>query len=465
MILPRSHLVDRWERMKSSYWFVPTVMFIAAVTLAVTALALDVHFEDVWVGLVPWFPKVEGDGARSILSTIASSVVTVAGVVFSITIVALQLASSQFGPRLLRTFMSSLGNQLVLGTFTATFIYCLIVIGTMRESIDFVPQLSTGIGILMGVTSIGVLIYFIHHVATSIRVETVIATVTEDLRQVIDTMFPSELGERPAAEHQAERQAPPIDGETRPVRARAAGYIRHVDEAMLISAASEHDLVLRLERRPGDFVVEGAVLACAWPAERAGDAALDKIGESVVLGPDRTPKQDLAFALRQLVEIALRALSPGLNDPYTAIECVNRLGEGLCRAVRRHPPSPFRVDRDGRLRVIAEPMDLRAMVGSAFDPIARAGGGNGDVAARLIETVLMVASCAGREEDRAVLIDFAHALKRQCESQMSLDRDRAALAERFRSALAELDECLAKTPAAGSEENDRTPLRTGMETV
>ena len=172
MLLPRSRLIDVWDRMKSSYWFVPSVMFFGALVLAFAMVRLDLYlWRSETLTDTPWFPKFEGDGARSILSTIASGMVTVTGVVFSLTIVSLQLASSQFGPRLLRAFMSSLGNQIVLGTFTSTFLYCLVVIGTVRAGMGFVPQLSTATGILLGVVDIAVLIYFIHHVATSIRIE------------------------------------------------------------------------------------------------------------------------------------------------------------------------------------------------------------------------------------------------------------------------------------------------------
>jgi uncharacterized membrane protein len=222
-----------------------------------------------------------------------------------------------------------------------------------------------------------------------------------------------------------------------------------------MSAAREHDLVLRIERTPGDFVVEGVQLASAWPAKRVSNETADQIRLSVVLGPDRTPRQDVGLAIRQLVEVALRALSPGINDPFTALECINRLGEGLCRAVRRHLPSRYRSDADGQIRVVAEPVGLATMARAAFDPIARAGGNSGDVMVRLLETILMIAFCAKRSDDRAFLIDYAHALKHQADSQLSLERDRAHVAERFEHALEALERSESPPPsgdvAAGPE--------------
>ena len=385
-----------------------------------------------------WFPSFEAEAARSILSTIASGMLTVTGIVFSLTIVSLQLASSQFGPRLLRTFMTSRANQLVLGTFTATFIYCLIVDGTVRGHLDFVPQLATAGGILLGIIDIAVLIFFIHHVATSIRVESVIANITEDLHDVIEKLFPSEIGEPPADPREAEHEWREPSGSSRSICSRNAGYIRHIDDHMLLTAAREHDLILRIERTPGDFVVEGVQLASAFRTRPR---------LSVVLGPDRTPRQDVGLAIRQLVEVALRALSPGINDPFTALECINRLGEGLCRVVRRHRPSRCRTDVDDRIRVIAEPVGLATMTRAAFDPIARAGGGNGDVMIRLLETVVTVAFCANREDDRTFLIDYARALKRQSDTQLPLARDRAHVAERFEHALQALERSESPPPS------------------
>lgn len=437
MFAARSRLIDLWDRVRSSYWFIPSLMFFGAVLLALGMARLDIFFVRGEV-LPDWFPKFDGEAARSILSTIASGMITVTGVVFSLTIVSLQLASSQFGPRLLRAFMSSLGNQIVLGTFTATFIYSLIVVGTVRDSDFFVPQLSTLVGIFLGIIGIAVLIYFIHHVATSIRIENLIETVAGELRKVSDDMFPLEIGEGSTALARKEGDPFPPDGDFAEVRADGAGYIRRIDGDMLMAAACEHDLVLRVIQKPGDFLVYREVLFHASPAAKITPEVEERLRDSVVLGSDRTPTQDIAFAIGLLVEVAQRALSPGINDPFTAIECANRLAEGLCRIICRPRPSPYRLDSSGTLRVIAEPLSIEDMTHKAFDPIARAGGGNGDVAGRLLELVLTIASCAVDPRDRRFMIGFAHALHDQFKGQLSLERDRHAVAERFEAALARL---------------------------
>lgn len=438
MVLRIGSLIDLWDRLRTSYWFVPAVMFVLAALIAAGMLTLDYALAGSPEKFHPWFPRFGSEAARSILSTIASGLLTVTGVVFSLTIVTLQLASSQFGPRLLRSFMTKLGTQIVLGTFTASFIYCIIIIGSIRGDGGFVPQLSTAGGILLGVIDIAVLIYFIHHVATSIRIETVMETLVDDLREVIDGLFPEALGASPPDESDVARQLAALPEDARPVPAQEAGYIRHIDRRILMNTAVQHDLILRIDRRPGDFVVQGVALLHVLGPEPLAEEVAERLRRSVIVGPDRTPREDVSFAIRQLVEVAVRALSPGVNDPYTAIECTNRLGQALCRVVRRQPPSACRVDDDGRLRVIAPPLDLPVLLRAAFDPVARAGGSNGEVALVLLHTLSMIASCAMRPDDRRAVIDLAQDLARQFDAQLPLERDRRVIAQRFSAALYEL---------------------------
>lgn len=452
MFAPRSRLADYWEHVKNSYWFVPSVMFIGAILLALVIVRLDLYLVRTdFLKDSPWFPKFEGDAARSILSTIASGMVTVTGLVFSLTIVSLQLASSQFGPRLLRAFMGSLGNQIVLGTFTSTFIYCLIVVGTVRESLGFVPQLATTVGILLAILDIAVLIYFIHHVANSIRIETLIGRVCVNLREAIERVFPSEIGEPAQKVPASSSDYVFLSGPSKEVHADAAGYIRRVDSDMLMEIASKNDLLVQVVCRPGDFVVEGSILFHAWPEEHISDEIAARVRQGTVLGQDRTPTQDVTFAIRQLVEVALRALSPGINDPFTAIECIDRLGEALCIVVRRRWPPAHRLDPSGKLRIIAEPVSFREMLHVAFDSIARSGGSNGDVAVRLLETITTIASCAARPEDRDYAISFGQDLEQQMRGQLPLDRDRRAVAERFSAALDRISGNDIGQPAQGSD--------------
>ncbi len=190
--LGSARLAQLWESLRTSYWFVPTVMTAGAVGLSFASVHLDQVVKAEWVRAVGWIWAGSPEGARQVLSTIAGSMITVAGVAFSITIVALTLASTQFGPRLLRNFVRDLGNQVVLGTFVSTFVYCLLVLRTVRggDVAEFVPYLSVTLGVAFALASLGVLIYFIHHVSGAIQAEHLIASVADELEDAIERMFP-----------------------------------------------------------------------------------------------------------------------------------------------------------------------------------------------------------------------------------------------------------------------------------
>ena len=325
-------LATFWEELRESYWGVPSVMAALSIGLAFATVAVDRAIQDRWVREAEWLYTGGPEGARAVLATVAGSMITVAGVAFSVLIVALSLASSQFGPRLLRTFMRDRGHQLVLGTFTATFLYCLLVLRTVRDLDDreFVPNMSVTVAVLLAVCSLGVLIYFIHHAAVSIQASHVIAEVGGELHACIDRLFPEELGqETRGAEPEEDAVPASFEREARPVAAAGDGYVQAVENDQLLKLAAEHDLLVRLARRPGHFVVKGSSLAHVWPGERLNEALAGRLRATFQLGPRPTPTQDVEFAVEQLVEVAVRALSAGVNDPFTATTCVDRLGAAL----------------------------------------------------------------------------------------------------------------------------------------
>jgi uncharacterized membrane protein len=420
-------------------------MLAGSIALAIAAVRLDIFLTDHPGYGIAWFGGMEAEAARKILATIAGTMITVAGVVFSITIVALQLASSQFGPRLLRNFMSDLGNQFVLGTFTAAFVYCLLVLATVRtathDHAGFVPVAATAIGLLLGVVSIAVLIFFIHHTAGQIRIENVAARLAGEIDHALEELFPHELGEEPEGAREA---AAPADFErsARVLASDADGYIRYLDDRALMSTAERHDLLIRLCCRPGGFIIRGMPLLAVWPAERVDDGVERALRASIVLGPDRTPLQDPRFALQQLTQVALRALSPALNDPFTAIECINRLGEGLRHASRRCRPSSCRFGADGSLRVLAPSEALGSLAIYALDPIAVAAQGSGVVSAAILHMVALIGDDARYDQDRSLLLGFARDLAEQAARHLERAQDR----ERVADAMAECRRRLA--PAA-----------------
>jgi len=401
-------LLKYWDRLRSSFWFVPAVMACLAVALAVCAVELDKAVAEDWLQRVGWSYSGGAEGASLLLGTVAGSMIAIAGTVFSMTLVALSLASSQLGPRLLRNFMRDTVNQVVLGTFVATFVYCLLVLRTIRRIDEgaFVPHLSVSLGVLLAMVSIGVLIYFIHHVSVLIQADEVVARVGRELDDGIDRLFPGHLGkpESEVSKAPGEAELPAaFEREARPVGALEDGYLQMIDADALMELASEEDLLLRLERRPGHYLVKGRAMAMVWPGDRVTETLIDKLNAAFVLGNQRTAAQDVEFSFHQLVEIAVRALSPGINDPFTAIACVDRLGSGLCRLARRDMPSAQRFDPHGRLRLVAPGLTFAGIVDAAFNQIRQSARSNPAVAIRMLDAIAQIAGHVQRLPDAACL--------------------------------------------------------------
>lgn len=440
----RARLISLWETLHASYWFVPSLMAVTAVLLAYLMLQVDEALGTTRANEIEWLYTGGADGARAVLSAIAASTIGVAGTTFSITIAALTLASGQFGPRLLRNFMRDTGNQIVLGTFIATFLYSLLTLRSVRsiDELEFVPHVAVSVSLLLAMASVGVLIYFIHHVASSIQAANVITTAARELDDAIGRLFPETAGRgEEAPETPPAGSVLPVDFEYEAaiVPARGSGYLLVVDADRLIEIARERDMILRLAHRPGDFVVEGTPLARIWPRERNDDRLIKAVNDAMVLGAERSVAQDLEFPINQLVEIAVRALSPGVNDPFTAITCIDRLSTGLCRLAGRKFPSPYRYDEENTLRLIARPFSFSGAVDAAFDQIRQYGRASVAVTIRLLDAIAVVAGCTRTDEQRAVLRRHAEMIAHGGKDETPEESDRAEIGRRFAAALAAID--------------------------
>ena len=305
--------------------------------------------------------------------------ITVAGVTFSMTLLAVSHASSQYGPRLLTGFMRDRGNQLTLGTFISTFIYCLIVLRTVHSEADsvngevataFVPHFAVLLAVVLAILSVTVLIYFIHHIPQSINVSNVIAGVGTELVQGVDSLYPEQMGG--VIDHIDE---PGVDMSLTEANARsiflasAGGYLRVLDAETLLAATVEHDLVVALSRRPGDFAIPGQLLMRVWPAHRVTDDIVKVFFTVFSWGEERTREQDVMFPVEQLIEVLGKAMSPGVNGQYTAILCLNQLERGLAEMLSRPVPDSRICDDSGSLRVIASPITHQEFVSGVFRPV------------------------------------------------------------------------------------------------
>ena len=384
---------------RQGLWFMPSVWVVGSVALAFAMIELDRRAPQVAAGL----PLVFGgaaDGARGILTAIAGSMITVAGVTFSITIVALQLASTQQAPRVLRTFMRDRASQVLLGSFIGAFTYSILVLGSIRADADdidpFVPSIAVGVAILYALAALGMLVYFLHHIATRIQVTTIVASVAEDALAEIRDQWPEEpedgLAGRPNGADQ-----PPAE-----VPARASGKLQLVDVDGLVRLAAEHDSVVEITVSPGGWVQEHITLFKVWPASAATNELVDALFDRISLGRQRSIEQDVAFGIRQLVDVAVKAISPGMNDPTSATDCIDRLTQLLVAAGRAHIPHRYRRDRDGHPRLRLEYPDWGELVALAYTQLRQYGAGMPDIAEAIADSLATVRVAVPAERREAL---------------------------------------------------------------
>jgi uncharacterized membrane protein len=341
-----------WDRLRGALWVLPTTSVVVFLAAGALLSRVSVDERSPLRGLL--FQGTAED-ARQLLIVVSTTMITVTSLVFALTIVALQIASGQYSPRLLRSFMRDRGTQVVLSIFVGAFAYStagLYTVGLSRSGrTEYVPRLAVSGSLALALASVGVLIYFIHHLARSIQIDSIMSTVERETHAVIDDLYP----EPPDAAGAEERCPDPPPGAVA-LAAWRSGYVEAVEPDALVRAAARHDLVVRLARMVGDHVVAGTPLAWAWPrspGRPAPEPALlgRALRESVHVGPERTMLQDVPFGLRRLVDIGNKALSPAINDPYTAIQAVHHLAVLLCSLARRRLGDKLFRDGQGTLRV------------------------------------------------------------------------------------------------------------------
>lgn len=423
----KSKLLNWLETLRSSFWLVPAAMAIVAIGLSYGAVALDSGpVGKSMANSLGWLWSGGAEGARSLLSTVASSMITVAGTVFSITIAALTLASSQFGPKLLRNFTQDRGNQVVLGTFIATYTYCLLVLRTVRGqgAGNFVPYLSVTGGLLLALASLAVLIYFIDHVASAIQAEKLIEKVGAELKADIVRIYPEQLPQC------AQLQASARRTDIQTVAADRSGYVQAIDRAGLLELAAELDLVLEIVRRPGDFVCGGGTLLLVQeaPGRRVGERS-DELRKAFSIGRVRTSSQDVRYGANQLIEIACRALSPGINDPYTAMSCIDWLSDTLATMADRSDLPRTRTGEDGVVRLLEEQVGFGDVLELTLGALRADASGNAMVVAYLLNTLAGLVPQMTSEARRGLLAREAGRIAAAAQMGMTAQADRARVGQ------------------------------------
>ncbi len=436
------------EYLRGSLWFGPTVAVVLAVVLGVVLTQVRPAEGSLLESLAF---SGSPQGAGGILRVIATSVITINTLVFSLTVLTLQLASQQFSPRLLRTFLREGRNQIVLGVFLATFVYALVVLRAVRSgSSPNVPGLAVTVAFLFVLATIVAFVAFIDNIAQSLRIDTLMNQVEKDTRSVIDAHHAEPC--RPTGEP----AIPQPPGEIVSVSARRSGFVTAVAPQSLERIALRHDVVLALAIKVGERVVEGAPLVLAWRG-REGDGLpeaeplAESVHDAVAIGFERTMQQDIAYGLRQLVDVAVKGLSPAVNDPTTAVHAIGHLTSILCVLVGRELSPLLQSDRDGIVRVIVPTHDLKDYLDLACGQIRLYGARDPVVAVELLHLLRDVAGCATRHEHclavRQQALMVVAAAEREIVETHDMDAVRRA-AGAVETALASGDNSQGRIPSA-----------------
>ena len=411
-----------WSRLNANYWFYPALFSLAAAVLAFTMIYLDRAGFAEGLNQVEWIVPARPQGASNMLTVIAGSMIGVASTVFSITIAAVAYASGNYGPRLLTNFMEDRGNQFSLATFIGTFVYALIVLRSVRAEDEaassateaastslpgFVPQLSLLVAFGLMALSVAVLVYFLNHIPASIRINTVLKGIGKRLLDDIRDNYPD------AASGAEDEPAP--DGP--PALAEATGYVQIIDFDELKEAAEEAGCRIALEVRTGDFVHPGMALAHIYEG-KLDEALIDKIRTAFSIGPSRTPEQDPQFLVDELVEIALRALSPGINDPFTAITALHWLGAATAELGGRDLRKRTAGNKPGERRVIPLPDDFEHFVARGFGAMRSAVATNRTTTLVMFDTLVNAASSLDDESRKAMIRREAGRLLEQARQEL-----------------------------------------------
>jgi uncharacterized membrane protein len=407
----RSRLSVLRDAVDTALWPVPIAGVVVAIALGFVLPGLDVVLDD---GLPPgvrgFLFSGDAGAARTVLSAVGGSLITVTSLTFSLTVVTLQLASSQFSPRLLRTFSRDPFVHWTLALFLATFTYSVMVLRTVRDGgqsvAEFVPQISITAAVVLTVASVVVLVLFLAHLARQIRVETMLDDVYEDSVETVQRV----LLRRPE-DPSTTLVAPTPPTETRPIVSAKSGFLVSVDEQDLLDAACSAGAVILVEGFPGGSVVKGTPVGKSWPlagtplSQADQQRFDDRVAAAIHAGPERTAAQDVAFGLRQMTDVVTKALSPGINDPTTAVHALGHISALLCEMLDYELGPKLLDDEQGRVRVVLERPDLGDLLNSAVAQPRRYGKGAPNVLARITQLLREVAWRTRDEEQKQAVRD------------------------------------------------------------
>lgn len=416
------------DTLRTSLWFVPTLIVLASVVLAHGLLALDASLPADWWKTLPGLGglrDVRINGAVTMLQMIGGSMITIAGVVFSITIAAITLAAGQYTSRVLRNFIRDRANQAVLGAFLGIFVFCVLVMrsvstGSMSGQ---APPLTMLMALVLAFLGIGLLIFFIHHIVLSLQAASVVAAIARDALPSIDRHFPERFA--PVDEDEKDVRWPEGAVPTM-VHALRSGYVTGIDVAALTDSAVACDGLVHVRRAAGMFVAEGEVLAELHGPNPVDEAVIRSMQGAWSYANQRTLANDPGYGVRQLVDVALMALSPGINQTTTCVMCVNWLGVMLLRMSERRFPPRWHA-HENVVRVVTNAYGIAEFIDQAFNQIRQQANGNLAVLKRMLEVLLALAESEGKRVVRQPILLQADAIEDQVRRKIAWPPDRTVL--------------------------------------
>lgn len=417
----------------SSFWLLPSFIVLLLIGAAAVAIQIDNNVTFEYSEYLRFILPGSTKSATQVLTVISGAMIGVASTVFSITLVALNLAYTQFGSQLIKNFMHERINQVVLGSYIATYIYCLIVLNTIKEgsSIEFLPTFSVLLAIIFSIVNIILLIFYIHNTSTSIQSEKVIEKIYNILTNNIKHLFFEEQ-----VKEKKEHEEPDLEKVKRrfsscqKIKAPNTGYMEFLNFKYLYDTAKEKDLLLIIHYKIGDFLVKGTILLEVYSHESLSKKELNKLQDKFIIRSIRTLRHDPKYSFHQITQIAARALSPGINDPFTANACIDKLAAIMCKVTDIKFSPPYQYDHNDNLRIISTVFTFEGMMGAAFNQIRQYSENNPSVSIRLMEAFSIIYEHTSTDLQKESVIKHAKMVLRMAENTYDEPNDLEDLKER-----------------------------------
>ena len=423
----------RWDRLKVSFWFAPLVMSLGAILLAWAMYWVDLRIPNETLQDTHLVLSSTRGELRTLLLGIATTTLATAGVVFTLLTLPLSTVAAQYGSRLLRVFLGDRTTQLVLGMFVATFVYCLAAALSIPPVVvePQGPQVTATVGLLLMLGAFSSLILLVQHISTMLQAPNIAAAAGAELREVVGAEIPDEVTSGDDGEGGFENRPDSlVETDGYEVQVRKTGYIQYIDPEIMLTLAREKNLVIRLLRKPGQFIQRDMAVALVWPAGLVNKELDRQIRHAFQIGNGRTPTQDVAYAVNQLVEMAVRAMSPAINDPFTAMTCLDYIGEGLAMFIRQGEKGSRFYDLDGRLCLILEPVTFSELLSTAFDMLRHCSCDNASLLQHMLEVIDAVGQEAGSPEARQELLRHVSLIQAESQAGALIEQDRQRIQRR-----------------------------------